>query len=125
LWCYLVAVAAAVGVDACSGAVRLGGDGFTGCLRLRWRWPRLPELGLLLCWDPDAGWSVRAETEQGDRIALAYLGSEPLPDPERVTAFLGEYLAGHYPGDPRPAHFGLSPTALAPRLARYTHPTPR
>lgn len=62
--------------------------------------PTFPELTLVLTWDEINGWALRIKTtDDGDTEALAFLGEQLLPEPEKVERFLTEATSGHHPGD--------------------------
>lgn len=82
--------------------------------------PDFPDRDLSLIWDERRGWAAAIESASGgDLIVLAYLGKEPVPEPEHVIEFVRRLLAGEHPGQTRPPVFD-SDADLIRRLAELT-----
>lgn len=68
--------------------------------------PGRPDREVAVVWHERQGWSVGVESACGeDVLAVAYLGGELAPAPERVVAFVRAVLAGARPGQDGPPRF--------------------
>lgn len=93
-------------------------------LALADRLPGFPDRDLALIWDERFGWAAAIESGCGEDLTLvAFLGTEPVPPPQAVAAFVNELLTGTNPGRLDPPDFGPH-LDLAHRLHRATHTEP-
>ncbi|MDR7300214.1 DUF6292 family protein [Haloactinomyces albus] len=86
------------------------------------RLPTIAERPLLLSWDEVNGWALRLQLDDnGETIALAYLGQEVLPGPDDVQRFLESATLGSHPGTISPPGFRHpnDRDSLELRLARF------
>ena len=95
------------------------GDLATAYVALPSRHPTFPEYDLMLVWDERHGWSVGLEVDNLDGpVVLTYFGTELLPTPRRIRAFVDEVTVGSCPGQPN-APSCRSRDRLAARLAEF------
>ncbi|RCW44600.1 hypothetical protein DFQ14_104189 [Halopolyspora algeriensis] len=103
---YVETVARCLGEEALTTDYEANEDLAIAIIMVASRLPTITDRPLLLSWDEVNGWALRIQiNDNGETIALSYLGGDVLPEAGDVRQFLEDAALGNHPGSISPPGF--------------------